>query len=156
MNDDAFPARDGGFDARRLPEFAPSPQLWPRIVAARRRQQRARRWRLGGAAAAAVGACAAAAWLALPAPLAQRDVAADQRESRRLEREWRDLAGAERSAAAAFASVRLIDAALQAAYDRGARPEELVPLWQRRNETLRGLIGYVRGAAMDAPVVVRI
>ncbi len=145
MNDDAFPARDGGFDARRLPEFAPSPQLWPRIVAARRRQQRARRWRLGGAA-----------WLALPAPLAQRDVAADQRESRRLEREWRDLAGAERSAAAAFASVRLIDAALQAAYDRGARPEELVPLWQRRNETLRGLIGYVRGAAMDAPVVVRI
>jgi hypothetical protein len=29
---------------------------------------------------------------------------------------------------------------LQSAYDRGAGSDELAPLWQQRNEALRGLI----------------
>ena len=42
--------------------------------------------------------------------------------------------------AAGTARLHMIDAALQAAYDRGAAPAELKPLWQQRNDALRGLI----------------
>ena len=34
----------------------------------------------------------------------------------------------------------MIDTALQSAYDRGARADELQPLWKQRNDALRGLI----------------
>jgi hypothetical protein len=44
--------------------------------------------------------------------------------------------------------VHAIDTALQAAYDRGARAEELQPLWQQRNQALRGLILSARSDAV--------
>ena len=65
-----------------------------------------------------------------------------QRESQKLEREWQALAPAPAGIrpSASIARLQVIDAALQAAYDRGARADELAPLWKQRNEALRGLI----------------
>ena len=52
---------------------------------------------------------------------------------------------------------RRIDAALQAAYDRGARANELAPLWQKRNRALRDVIAQYRSAGPgDALAVTRI
>ncbi len=49
-----------------------------------------------------------------------------------------------RAACASLARLYMIDAALQAAYDRGAQPDELQPLWKQRNDALRGLILIAR------------
>jgi len=62
------------------------------------------------------------------------------RESQALEREWQALTPASARPSADLARLRIIDAALQSAYDRGAGSEELAPLWKERNEALRGLI----------------
>jgi hypothetical protein len=66
-------------------------------------------------------------------------LAESQRESQSLEREWHALP---RAAAqpAGLARLHVIDATLQSAYDRGARVDELQPLWKERNDALRGLI----------------
>jgi hypothetical protein len=51
----------------------------------------------------------------------------------------------------------LIDATLQAAYDRGARADELAPLWHQRNEALRGLITqFQTSGAHEASAITRI
>lgn len=128
-----------GVDLAKLPEFAPDPALWPRIAAAH--ASRLRRRRIGGAGLAAVAAAVFAAVLLLPrAPQAPTfdAVAAGERESRLLEDEWLRVAPDARPLPSA--RLRAIDAALQAAYDRGARGDEVAPLWQQRNQALRGLI----------------
>jgi len=63
-----------------------------------------------------------------------------QRESQALEREWHSLTPVSARPSVDVARLRIIDAALQSAYDRGADSDELAPLWKERNEALRGLI----------------
>jgi hypothetical protein len=144
-----------GLDLAKLPEFVPDRALWPRIVAAREAQLR-RRW-LGGGGLAAIAAGVLAAVLLVPRlPVAPTDVdavAAGERESRMLEVEWLRVAPDARPLPSA--RMRAIDAALQAAYDRGAPEDEISPLWQRRNEALRGLIVRAQaGVAADAVATV--
>jgi hypothetical protein len=124
-----------------LPVFAPDAELWSRIAAEHaKRRARPRRW----IAAVAAVAAAAAAIVVVPRltgtkpgePLALEG----QRESQALEREWRSLTSASARPSVDLARLRLIDAALQSAYDRGAGGDELAPLWKERNEALRGLI----------------
>lgn len=144
-----------GVDFEKLPEFAPDPALWPRIVAARKAQLR-RRW-LGRGGLAAIAAAVFAAVLLVPqvpqVPVDVDAIAAGERESRVLEVEWLRVAPATRPLPSA--RLRAIDAALQAAYDRGAPEDEVAPLWQRRNEALRGLIVRAQeGVAVDAVATV--
>lgn len=142
-------------DLQRLPVFEPDPALWSRIAQAHRQQRQARR--LGIAIAATVLLGLGAAFLLQPAPAPEAGWADMQRESQKLETEWRQLAEAEQPATVGIARVRSIDGALQAAYDRNAQADEIVPLWQQRNAALRDLIEQVRGIGMrDSNLVTRI
>jgi hypothetical protein len=126
-----------------LPEFAPDAGLWSRIVATQAKTssasaRRARpRWPFATAAAAAIAIVAVAV-----GPRIDRAprLSEGQRESETLEREWQALAPTAIHASANVARLHVIDAALQSAYDRGARTDELQPLWKARNDALRGLI----------------
>ncbi|MEP7044480.1 MAG: hypothetical protein ABI843_15550 [Dokdonella sp.] len=149
-------------DFSQLPVFPPSVDLWRRIAAAQAlRQRRVRRWRIsigaGGAVAAAIIGVVVLTlpqWMSSPSPYA---VADDQRESRTLESQWQHLAAASSPNPGGLSRLRLIDATLQAAYDRGARTDELAPLWRQRNEALRGLIAQFRTpGAHDASAITRI
>ena len=122
-----------------LPELRADPDLWSRIVAAHAKRQPARpryRWIAIAAAAAVV----AGVIMTLPRTKTESLALESQRESQVLEDEWRALAPAGERPTAGIARLYLIDAALQAAYDRGAQADELQPLWKQRNEALRGLI----------------
>lgn len=142
-------------DLHNLPVFTPDPALWPRVLAAQQRRTRRRRWRDGAlSVAAAATVCAAVLWLPHPQPAPQQELAATQGESRRLEREWQRMAGQAMPGAPVVARLRLLDEALQAAYDRGADARELAPLWQQRNEALRGLIERVRDTDGHAALLV--
>ena len=123
----------------QLPEFSADADLWPRIVAARAQQQPVRR-RYRWFAVAAAAAVIAGVVLILPRTGTESIALEGQRESQALENEWRALAPASTRSTADMARLYLIDAALQAAYDRGAEADELQPLWKQRNEALRGLI----------------
>jgi hypothetical protein len=136
-----------------LPVFEPDASLWPRIVAAhaaaKAPRRRPVRWILGAAAAAAVVVTLLA--IVPRAPIEPRAsepaLTESQHESQSLEREWQALspAGAQ---PAGLARLHVIDATLQSAYDRGAEADELRPLWQQRNDALRGLILAARGDAV--------
>jgi hypothetical protein len=138
-----------------LPTHEPDPALWSRIAAAHERAKkpaaskpRRRPWRL-----AAGFATAAALVVAVIAMLPRGDVEPPsfvdgQRESQTLESEWRELTPVSNRPAASLARLHMIDAALQAAYDRGAEPAELKPLWHQRNDALRGLILVARTDAV--------
>lgn len=141
-------------DLRQLPVFQPDPALWSRIAAAHLRRRRLRQW--GFAAAATVLLGVAGALLVRPTQPAPQWAQA-QRESQTLEAEWRRLADGGRQTPVGLTRLRSIDAALQSAYDRGADGNEIVPLWQQRNEALRGLIARFQDAsARDATLVTRI
>ncbi|MGA8278402.1 MAG: hypothetical protein WB784_09420 [Rhodanobacteraceae bacterium] len=125
-----------------LPEFALDAALWPRVLTAYQRRRRIRnllRVGVGGAIAAML----VVALVLMPRPV-QRDATSNlvvwQRESQTLEREWQGMHHNTTGSVSARANMRLIDRALQAAYDRGATPEELAPLWRKRNAALRILI----------------
>ena len=139
------------FDPTRLPEFSPDPALWVRIVAHQQRRVARRRLQVAGVLGAAVAAAFA---VVLIAPGLRRATPDDggrtiaQAQSRALEREWANLASS-RGANAGAAHLRAIDAQLQAAYDRGARIEEISPLWQQRNRALRGLIDGLRNGVAE-------
>lgn len=158
MDEKNFTAKGAGFDPRRLPEFAPDPGLWSRIEAARHAQRSWQRWRAGSfAVAAAMLAGLGVLMLPHARPGLSQDMLAGQRESQALEGEWRALVGSSHPALGTTAQLRVIDAALQAAYDRGARPDELAPLWHERNQALRGLISrFQDGGVRDALAVTRI
>jgi hypothetical protein len=122
-----------------LPVFTADAELWPRILARHAKKQPARfhyRWIALASAAAVV----AGAILMLPRNGTEPTALDGQRESQALENEWRALAPAPSRPTADIARLYMIDAALQSAYDRGAHADELQPLWQQRNEALRGLI----------------
>lgn len=130
-----------------LPVFEPDAALWSRIEAAHERasKPRASKPKRRPLRLAIGFATAAALVVAVIATLPRNDVepalVEGQRESQTLESEWRTLTPAAATRpAAAIARLHMIDAALQAAYDRGANPAELKPLWQQRNDALRGLI----------------
>jgi len=131
-----------------LPVFAPETDLWPRIRGAHEAKRRARttRW-IGGIAAAAAVAVVGVSMLTRHAPDTM-PMLAGQEESQTLEREWRTLPTANARPASGLARLYMIDAALQAAYDRGAAADELKPLWQQRNAALRGLIESSRAEAI--------
>ena len=131
-----------------LPVFTPDPDLWPRIAAAHAKAQAWRRTWRWPAAATAAAAVIAAILIAVPHAPADRGLAEGQRESQTLEREWQSIAPTAARPAADLARLHVIDSALQAAYDRGARPDELQPLWKQRNEALRGLILSARAEAV--------
>lgn len=144
---------------RNLPVFEPDPALWPRIRAAQQRRMRMQRLRNGGfSIAAAAAVCVIVLGLPRPLPPEQQMLAATQRESQALEGEWHRLVvPASQTAPVGLSRLRSIDAALQAAYDRGAEADELAPLWQQRNQALRGLIARVQGTTgHDEPAVTRI
>ena len=122
-----------------LPEFTADANLWPRIVAEHAKRQRPPR-RYRWAATAAAAAVVAGMILMLPRSGTEPMALEGQRESQALENEWRALAPATSRPTADIARLYMIDAALQSAYDRGAHADELQPLWQQRNEALRGLI----------------
>jgi hypothetical protein len=133
-----------------LPVFEPDPKLWSRIATAhadsvqpaRPVARRSRRW-IGALAAAA--AIVVAVIATVPRTHVEPALADEaQHESQTLEREWRELTPVANRPAAGLARLYMIDAALQAAYDRGAEPAELKPLWQQRNDALRGLILVAR------------
>ncbi|MEO6687910.1 MAG: hypothetical protein ABIS07_08005 [Dokdonella sp.] len=158
MDKQDFTVATGGFDARQLPQFEPDSGLWARIEAAQHAKQRRQRWRTGGLVAAAA-MLAGVAVLLLPRPLpgVSRDSLAGQRESQVLESEWQKLSGNGRMAAVGTTQLRVIDEELQAAYDRGAAPDEVAPLWQERNQALRGLIaGFQSSGVRDVLAITRI
>lgn len=126
---------------RDLPEFDPRGELWSRIEAGLARRsaaarQRRVRWTAGCAAAAL------AAVVVLPSALRHspaESVDAYLQRSHALEQQWHSSprAGAD---PLLRAELQLIDGELQAAYDRGARDEELLPLWKRRGDALQHLL----------------
>lgn len=145
-------------DWRQLPVFTPGDSLWSRIEAAQYARVRARRWQVSRvAAAAAVLVAVVAATLSRQLPPRATQIAAGQRESQALEREWQQLAQRASPATATTLPLRVIDVALQSAYDRGAGADELASLWQQRNRALRGLIARVHDTpAHDARALTRI
>jgi hypothetical protein len=154
MKDELARGEPRGIDLQGLPTFAPHPALWSRVVAAEQRRRRMRRWRRSGLALAAALVACVILLLPRPLPSLQQQVVAGQQESRTLERQWQDLAAHSRADATGFARVRAIDATLQAAYDRGARADELAPLWHKRNRALRGLITHFRDAGPNEALAV--
>lgn len=138
------------FDAGTLPVFEPDPALWSRIVQARQRQLARRRWALAALASAAAAVLAVTTTLSLrPHDDPVRTWSA-QDESHALEGEWLRL-DTRASTAPGVARVRAIDAALQTAYDRGARDEDTASLWRQRNAALRTLIASSQDASGHEP-----
>ncbi len=131
--------------AARLPAapvFVPPADLWPRIAAAHAaRRRRRRRWR---ATLAGLGLAAALAALWFAPLRADRERIDWQARAQALELELDALPGAGRAAPAAEAELARIDGALQRAYDRGARSDEVRPLWQARSELLSALLAARR------------
>jgi hypothetical protein len=132
-----------------LPEFDPPVGLWARIEAEHQRRRQRRRvlqWGAGIAAALAL------ATVLLVAP--QRDVTSSshstlallETRSQELEQRYADMS---QSVAALEneAELRAVERALQQAYDRGAAAEELMPLWQQRNDVLTSLIALAADGA---------
>lgn len=99
--------------------------LWQRVEAARGRRMRVR-----GAAVASVAVCALAAGLLLQDPDgAPEEVAAGSAAA--------VVQPADAAADDIGLTVRAIDRALQAAYDRNASDDEIEPLWEARRELVR-------------------
>lgn len=161
MDEHDSKASAGCVDLHQLPVFTPDAALWPRVLAGQRRRRHVQRvQRFGACVGAMIFACAAI--VLLPHPLQplqplQQQIAAGQRESQALESQWLRVAGSMPAATSNLTRVRIIDADLQAAYDRGAAAQDIAPLWRQRNEVLRGLIAHVRDTNTDAaPMVTRI
>lgn len=157
MHEDQHPYPTDAFDWGRLPEYTPNADLWPRVLAARHLRLRRRQRRRGFACAAAAALVAAMLFLRpQQAPPLQQEITAGQHESQVLESQWRHLSSTRHSDVIGATRLRGIDAALQAAYDRGGANEELVPLWQQRNQALRGLIARFQDTSGVEPAVTRI
>lgn len=132
---------------RGLPEREPRPDLWSRIQFAHQRRKRLRR-RHGIWLGAMLASAAVLLVVLLPRSSEVDPGAAEpsvwQARSHALEREW--LASSRESMDPRYrAELRLIDAQLQAAYDRGANRDELAPLWKLRSEALQELISNDNG-----------
>jgi hypothetical protein len=125
-----------------LPEFEPPASLDARVLEALQRPRPSRERWLGLALAATIAAAAVLAWRVQPGDVPDADLAWVAR-TRALESE---LAALRRDAPASPAVMQVEaqlarqDAALQAAYDRGATKAELETMWRERSQTLDILI----------------
>lgn len=131
-----------------LPEHDPRPDLWSRIQFAHQRRKRQRR-RHGIWLGAMLASAALLLVVLLPRSTEFDPGAAEptgwQARSHALEQEW--LESSRESMDPRYrAELKLIDAQLQAAYDRGANPNELAPLWKLRSEALQELIRSDNGS----------
>jgi hypothetical protein len=132
-----------------LPEFDPPAHLWARIEAEHQRRRQRRRVAQWGTGIAAVVALAAVLLLAPQRELVSSGSSAlAMLESRSQELEQR-YAGLSQTASTLDdeAELRAVERALQQAYDRGAAVDELMPLWQQRNEVLTSLIALAADGA---------
>ncbi|MDR3387809.1 MAG: hypothetical protein P4L92_12225 [Rudaea sp.] len=125
----------------------PSADLWPRIAQAHQvRRQRRRRRRIAGAGFAVL----AGLTVVLFAVRLQGSGATDwQARAQALEIQLHAGAtsangGSNPLALDAEAELVRVDGALQAAYDHGAKKNELVPLWKQRSELLSALLAARR------------
>lgn len=143
--------------AARLPASAtahmPPADLWPRIAAAHAGRRRKRRWRRLGA-----GALALVATLAYTA-FAWRHAASPaidwQARAQALELQLDALpmpAANDPMARLAESELAHLDDSLQAAYDRGAPPHDLGPLWRRRSELLDALLSVRRQRVLPSQI----
>ncbi|MCE5233846.1 MAG: hypothetical protein ABFC67_02765 [Mizugakiibacter sp.] len=125
---------------RALPQFAPDPALWPRIVARARRRQAQR---------VAAGACcvlllAGATAALLPATRAPAPTHDWQARAGALERELASAAPRGPAPGPLADALGGVDRALHAAYARGAPPAERETLWRARSELLESLVAAQR------------
>jgi hypothetical protein len=133
--------------AQRLCAAEPPADLWLRIERAHvGRRRRRLRLRLAGTAMAVLSVVAA--FVFVPHAPGATDW---QARSQALEIELRAIpvgALADDSVTReARSGLERIDGALQAAYDRGARSNELVPLWKQRSELLSTLLAVRQQSA---------
>lgn len=134
-------ATSAGIFLRQLPEFDPDPALWERIQARGRQQRQWRRIRFGvvtGALASLLLVLALVYPVAPWQPTAAPDLAVRQATSQQLQEQLAAVSGAADDFRA-LSDLRLIDARLQAAYDRNATDDEIAALWILRNDVLRAL-----------------
>jgi hypothetical protein len=123
------------------PSFLAGADLWPRIAAAhlaRRRTRRIRNVAAGGLALTLL--ISAAVFFGLPSP--HEAPAVDwQARAQALEIQLNETTQTG-TASTSDAEVELarVDRALQTAYDRGARKNELLPLWKQRSDLLSLLL----------------
>lgn len=126
---------------QQLPVFDPDPALWVRIQALDQRHRQRRRIRFA-ALAGGLATLLAALALVVPGgpwhPAESADLALRQATSQQLQEQLASVASA-RADVSALSDLRVIDAALQAAYDRNATDDELDALWIMRNGALRAL-----------------
>jgi hypothetical protein len=132
--------------ARGLDDRAEAaPDLWPRILVAHTQRRRSR-LRVRLASVLLAGVTGTAVLFMLPPPVPGTDW---QARAQALEIELRayptDLVDAD--AREARSGLQRIDSALQAAYDRGARANELAPLWKERSELLSTLLAVRQQSA---------
>lgn len=132
----------------------PPADLWPRIAAThsqRRQQRRRRRLAAGGGVFALIAALAftTISWRhAAPA--------IDwQARAQALELQLDAMptpAASDPLAQLAESELAHLDGNLQAAYDRGAAPRDLDPLWQRRSELLDALLSVRRQQVLSSRI----
>ncbi len=135
-----------------LPEFDPPAQLWARIEAEhRRRQLRGRVLRWGGGLAAMLALATVVALAPRPQLAATGPLAQLERRSQELEQAYAGF-GQTASPLENEAELRAVELALQQAYDRGAAVDELLPLWQQRNDVLSNLIVLAAGGAQPTRI----
>jgi hypothetical protein len=125
------------------PSFLAGGDLWPHIAAAhlaRRRTRRIRRFAAGGTAVALLIAVSFFGWQSQrEAPTVDWQARAQALE---IQLNQANAASQARQPFASDTEVELarVDRTLQAAYDRGARKNELLPLWKQRSELLSLLL----------------
>ena len=124
------------------PSFLTGGDLWPRIAAAhlaRRRTRRIRRVAAGGIVLTLL--ISAAVFFGLPSPHESPTVDWQAR-AQALEIQLNEAAAQTKTPSTSDTEAELarVDRALQAAYDHGARKNELLPLWKQRSELLSLLL----------------
>lgn len=107
-----------------MPQVPPPPSLWPRLEHAR--QRHVRRWKAGMASCAALLLCVALVPLLRDADRTDAALAVTPVQ----------VLPAPVIDPETLARVRVLDRALQAAYDQGASDDEVAPLWVARRTLL--------------------
>ena len=125
------------------PSFLAGGDLWPRIEAAhlaRRRTRRIRRFAASGTAIALLIAVAFFGWQ----PPREAPAVDWQARAQALEIQLNQMNAASQVSLPLSSDTEVelarVDRTLQAAYDRGARKNELLPLWKQRSELLSVLL----------------
>jgi len=126
-------------------------RVWSRIATTYRRRRRQRALRLVGGALVLSSCLIVTGLVYLPGSAGRADINWQAR-AQALELQLDALSSAGSSAAPASAmdvslqsSLSRLDSRLQAAYDRGAAPDELSSLWKQRSELLSDLLRARKG-----------